>query len=224
MFVERLAAWAMERNRAKRHAAFRVATSGNGLGMTFPLKLERMEHELEALSRRLRSREQEIAALRDVHARLAQLLAIEVPNLVGAAISLCQTELASSIVTRRMRPLRAIAMAEQVTQVLALLLRNAAHATRGTGRPSVIHIDARAQAARVHIRVSDNGTGPVAPDFLRQIAPWEAGESIAGASCHRLLLCQAIVRAHGGALLCAKRWPHGCRFEFDLPLLENANP
>ena len=136
---------------------------------------------------------------------------------VAEALAECAPQLARAIVAQRLRPVAVLGCPAQVTRVLVHLLRNAARATAGAGRPAVIRIDALGEGARVHVRISDNGHG-IAPAVLPRIFEPFFSTRAHGASLGLgLTLSRAIVQAHGGTLRCANRVPHGARFEFDLP-------
>jgi signal transduction histidine kinase len=146
----------------------------------------------------------------------------ELAGTIEGALAACRAQIAGTIVTRRIAPQRLPGSGEQIKQVLAHLLVNAAWATRATGRVRVIHIDARRLAGRVRVRVSDNGVG-IDPDVgVRMFEPFFSTRPAAMGL--GLALCHAIVRAHGGELRAINRLPHGARFEFDLPAARTPHP
>lgn len=132
-----------------------------------------------------------------------------------AALQAAHADLAGVIVTRRLRPYRLLGSQAQITLVLANLLSNAAAAMQHTARARVIHVDAQGLAGRVRVRVSDNGMGIDPRVRARIFEPFFTTRP--GHMGLGLALGRAIVRAHGGALSCISRRPHGARFEFDLP-------
>lgn len=145
-----------------------------------------------------------------------QVMAFDIAASVDVALRLCAAELSSVIIGRRIRPLIVLGAPGPITLVLVHLLRNAAAATRATGRPGVIHLDTGRDGDRVRVRVSDNGAGSAAVSETPSCHA-ACGERAIRHHGLDLAVSVAIVRAHGGTMRRHERTPHGTRFSFDLP-------
>ncbi|MEW6238139.1 MAG: hybrid sensor histidine kinase/response regulator [Candidatus Omnitrophota bacterium] len=102
---------------------------------------------------------------------------------------------------------------EKLVQVLINLIRNAAHAMKGSG---VIRLSAKKKGNGVRIAVMDSGGG-VPPEILENI--WQPffstkGEKGTGLG---LSICKKIVEAHGGEIHCDNEPGQGAAFILTLP-------
>ncbi|MBS0417422.1 MAG: sensor histidine kinase KdpD [Proteobacteria bacterium] len=106
--------------------------------------------------------------------------------------------------------------AKLIVQVLTNLFDNIAKYT-----PAGTHVSVWAVADNnfVRVRVDDAGPGLPPGNPARLFDKFQRGDgegAIVGVGLG-LAICQAIIRAHGGAITAAPRSPTGARFEFTLP-------
>ncbi|PZQ49657.1 MAG: sensor histidine kinase [Rhodovulum sulfidophilum] len=127
--------------------------------------------------------------------------------LAGAAASI-RSEVAPGLAAR--------ADADQLFRVLTNLVRNAAQAIEGAGRPGEVVVAAARAPEGVAITVADTGPGlpPKARENLFQ--PFR-GAARQGGSGLGLVIAAEIVKGHGGALTLASTGPEGTVFRVVLP-------
>ena len=110
--------------------------------------------------------------------------------------------------------------AQQLRQVIANLLQNAAEATRGAGERIVISIERRGQS--VELSIADSGSGipeSVLPHLFEPFFTTKARGTGLG-----LAIAQAIVHAHGGELLLRSKADEGTVATLRLPAAEARRP
>ena len=111
--------------------------------------------------------------------------------------------------------------ARLVVQVVVNLVNNAIiHTPEG----SHIHISSCSRDGMAVLRVTDDGPGIAAVDRAHVFESfYTAGHALADSKRSvglGLALCKSIVEAHGGAICLEPVEPHGCWFEFTLPLYD----
>ncbi|XWN33482.1 MAG: PAS-domain containing protein [Devosia sp.] len=89
---------------------------------------------------------------------------------------------------------------DQIVQVLANLIQNAAHAMNGRGKDGRLEIAARARGPDIDITVHDNGPG--VPDALRHrlFEPFFTTKPVGEGTGIGLAFCHRVAAAHGGSL------------------------
>lgn len=112
----------------------------------------------------------------------------------------------------------AYADSDRITEVLLNLLDNARRHTPAGGQ---IHINAHTQGSRLHVWVSDTGTGidsEVLPHiFERFYRADRARTNTTGGSGLGLSIVKAIITAHGGSVWAESTLGQGTRINFVLP-------
>jgi two-component system sensor kinase FixL len=154
----------------------------------------------------------------------SQRMAIEVSELVNAAIALIQIEAARhriAVEAKIPSNLPAV-MADriQIEQVLLNLLRNAIEAISGAGMaPGAVVVEAReADQRRVEILVSDTGPGVMDETRAHLFEPFVTTKP-QGMGLG-LVISRSIMEAHQGRLRLARSGSNGAVFTFDLPAAE----
>lgn len=102
----------------------------------------------------------------------------------------------------------------QIQQVLVNLIRNGMEAGHNGAGRAKLSIDARREAGRIRVQVSDNGPGLAHAD--RVFEPFFTTKS--DGMGMGLAICKSIVEAHGGRLWAEVAEPTGAIFIFTLPL------
>ena len=112
--------------------------------------------------------------------------------------------------------LTARADADQIFRVLTNLVRNAAQALDGAGRPGEVVVSAARAGAEVAITVSDTGPGLPAKARENLFQPFKGGARQGGSGLG-LVIAAEIAKGHGGALTLASSGPEGTVFRLSLP-------
>ena len=144
-----------------------------------------------------------VAALRTQAQERGVVVAAELPEADGAALSAC-------------------ANAEKVQRVLFNLIVNAIRHTPADGSVVVRARPARTGEGLIEIEVADDGAGVPAEERERVFEPfYRGGEDGAARSSEGaglgLAISRAIVEAHGGRIWLEPAQPHGTRVRFTLP-------
>jgi two-component system sensor histidine kinase KdpD len=142
-------------------------------------------------------------------------------DLLGSALTRCQTRLAQHPVQMRLAPdLPPVWVdATLMVQVFANLFDNIAKYTPPGTRVSVSAVPS---GELVQICVEDDGPGLPAGDPARLFDKFQRGTgegTVVGVGLG-LAICQAVVQAHGGEIEAQRREPHGARFVFTLPAVQ----
>ena len=111
--------------------------------------------------------------------------------------------------------------ARMMVQVVVNLVNNAITYTPEGSR---IRISSRRRGDEAVVCVEDDGPGIAPSDRDHVFESFYTASHALADSRHSvglgLALCKSIVEAHGGAIRLEQAQPHGCRFEFSLPLYE----
>lgn len=121
----------------------------------------------------------------------------------------------ASLETDLARPLRVIANAAQLRQVLANLIANALDAMEGAAVRRLT-VTGRVRERMAEVAVADTGSGLADP--ARLFEPFATTK--ADGMGMGLVFCRAVVEAHGGRIRAAANRPTGAVFTFALPLAE----
>jgi signal transduction histidine kinase len=112
--------------------------------------------------------------------------------------------------------LRLRADPDQVFRVLTNLVRNAAQAIEGTGRPGAVTVAAVERDGRSEIRVADTGPGLAEKARENLFQPFRGSVRQGGAGLG-LVIAAELVRGHGGTLALEETGPRGSTFRIVLP-------
>ena len=106
---------------------------------------------------------------------------------------------------------------EHLYRVLNNLLRNAAEAIRGSGRPGKIRVTALAGEAGTEVIVSDTGPGMPSQALEHLFKPFQGGARRGGTGLG-LAIAQELVRANGGELVLVSSTTSGTEFRISFPV------
>ena len=115
--------------------------------------------------------------------------------------------------------LAARADADQIFRVLTNLVRNAAQAIEGAGKPGEVVISAGREGTATFVTVADTGPGLPAKARENLFQPFRGGARQGGSGLG-LVIASEIAKGHGGTLTLASTGPEGTVFRLLLPRVE----
>jgi len=110
-----------------------------------------------------------------------------------------------------------LANAGHVNQVFMNILTNAAQAIEGEGTIK-IRIATVDDGRMMEIAISDSGPGISEEDLKRIYEPFYTTKEVGEGTGLGLWICESIVRAHGGSMVCTSEAGHGATFTVSLPV------
>jgi len=113
----------------------------------------------------------------------------------------------------------------QMEQVFLNLVVNAEDAIADVQRrPGAIHIKTSVDAGRIHVTVTDNGSGIHARDMARIFDPFFTTKDKQRGTGLGLSICAGIVKDHGGELYAWSTYGTGSTFTLELPIRHQIEP
>ena len=113
----------------------------------------------------------------------------------------------------------------QMEQVFLNLVVNAEDAIADVQRrPGAIHVKTFVDAGRIHVTVTDNGSGIHARDMARIFDPFFTTKDKQRGTGLGLSICAEIVKDHGGELYAWSTYGTGSTFTLELPIRHEIEP
>ena len=114
---------------------------------------------------------------------------------------------------------------DQLEQVVLNLFVNAEDAIADSHqRPGSVHLRTFVQNGRIHLSVTDNGSGIHARDMARIFAPFFTTKDRQHGTGLGLSICAEIVKEHGGELYAWSTYGSGSTFTLELPIQREIAP
>ncbi|WCJ58541.1 response regulator [Fontisphaera persica] len=111
-----------------------------------------------------------------------------------------------------------LADADQIQQVLVILINNAVQAMSGRDRPGLLKVATRHAEGKVLVEVEDNGPGVPPHLETRIFEPFFTTKQVGAGTGLGLSIALSIVSEHNGRLYHARPGPEGARFVVELPV------
>lgn len=153
----------------------------------------------------------------------AELLRVDLNQIVGAALQLAQTEFKDRITVRTdFGELPAVeCFPSLLSQAILNLLANAGQAIEGTGS---VTVGTRAEDGQAHIWVSDTGRGIRDEDRSKILQRGFTTKPVGlGTGLGLSIVKEIVTRRHGGAVDFESQWGQGTTFHVRIPMVGQAS-
>jgi len=179
----------------------------------------------QAAERIVRNGQHASEVIRSVRAMLGntnELALVDLDAVVADTLELIALDIANCRVVLEVRrstnPVTVRCDATQIRRVLLNLLRNALESICSvTGIPRTLQVSITlVDTQEVAVAIADSGPGLDPATAKRIFEPFFTTKS--DGMGLGLAICRSIIESHGGRLSMQPRQPHGCTFEFTLPV------